>query len=98
MRTWNDKERWLRTFAGFTNLPTYVPVLGELPVLPNTYYSIELYAYQFVTERNETLRFRIEEDAYWDKKTDTWRFVRGRQERFHLIQSQRSDVTFNVQD
>ncbi|THG98330.1 hypothetical protein EW026_g3834 [Hermanssonia centrifuga] len=70
---------------GFTNLPEYVPVLGELRILPNTYYSIELYAYHFVPERNETLRFRIEEDAYWVSDKQGWQFVRGRQERFHLV-------------
>jgi len=70
---------------GFTNLPTYVPVLGELPILPNTYYSIELYAYHFVPERNETLRFRQEENAHWVEEKQAWEFVRGRQERFHLI-------------
>ena len=71
--------------TGFTNLPDFVPVLGELPILPNTYYSIELYAYSFVPERNETLRFRVEENAYWDAETESWKFVWGRQERFHLI-------------
>ncbi|RDX53896.1 hypothetical protein OH76DRAFT_1161995 [Lentinus brumalis] len=70
---------------GFTNLPDFVPVLGELRILPNTYYSIELYAYSFVSERNETLRFRVEENVYWNATTDWWHFVRGRQERFHLI-------------
>ncbi|KAL4249645.1 Peptidase M24 domain-containing protein [Abortiporus biennis] len=70
---------------GFTNLPEYVPHYGELEILPNTYYSIELYAYHFVPERNETLRFRIEEDAYWVDEVRGWEFVRGRQEKFHLI-------------
>ncbi|KAI0092206.1 hypothetical protein BDY19DRAFT_928839 [Irpex rosettiformis] len=70
---------------GFTNLPKYVPVLGELPILPNTYYSIELYAYHFVPERNETLRFRVEENARWVSEKGGWQFVYGRQERFHLI-------------
>ncbi|PSR93772.1 hypothetical protein PHLCEN_2v4667 [Hermanssonia centrifuga] len=60
-------------------------VMGELRILPNTYYSIELYAYHFVPERNETLRFRIEEDAYWVSDKQGWQFVRGRQERFHLV-------------
>ncbi|KAI0677348.1 hypothetical protein C8Q78DRAFT_84914 [Trametes maxima] len=75
--------------VGFTNLPEHVPVLGELPVQPNTYYSIELYAYSFVSERNETLRFRLEENAYWDAETEGWRFVYGRQERLHLINATR---------
>ncbi|KAI0082357.1 hypothetical protein K474DRAFT_1585357 [Panus rudis PR-1116 ss-1] len=70
---------------GFTNLPTNVPFLGELPLLPDTYYSIELYAYHFVPERNETLRFRVEEDAYWVDHEHEWEWVRGRQERFHLV-------------
>ena len=72
--------------TGFTNLPEYVPVLGELRILPNTYYSIELYAYHFVPERNETLRFRVEENAYWVDETRGWEFVYGRQERYHLIE------------
>ena len=62
-----------------------MPVLGELPILPNTYYSIELYAYSFVPERNETLRFRVEENAYWVAETQKWEFVYGRQEWFHLV-------------
>ena len=70
---------------GFTNLPEFVPILGELSILPNTYYSIELYAYSYVPERNETLRFRVEENAYWDAKTERWQFVFGRQERLHLV-------------
>ena len=75
----------IRIFLGFTNLPDFVPVLGELEILPNTFYSIELYAYHFVPERNETIRFRVEEDAYWVDQKRGWEFVRGRQERFHLV-------------
>ena len=71
--------------AGFTNLPEHVPVLGELPILPNTYYSIELYAYHFVAERNETIRLRVEENAHWVDDERGWEFVYGRQERYHLI-------------
>ncbi|EJF62397.1 hypothetical protein DICSQDRAFT_58784 [Dichomitus squalens LYAD-421 SS1] len=70
---------------GFTNLPEFVPILGELPILPNTYYSIELYAYHFVEERNETLRFRVEENVFWNATTEKWQFVYGRQERYHLV-------------
>ncbi|KDR83884.1 hypothetical protein GALMADRAFT_54315 [Galerina marginata CBS 339.88] len=74
---------------GFTNLPEYVPVLGEFPILPNTYYSIELFASHFVPERNETLRFLQEEDVAWSNESQTWKFVHGRQERFHLIDSRK---------
>ncbi|KDQ29504.1 hypothetical protein PLEOSDRAFT_27596 [Pleurotus ostreatus PC15] len=70
---------------GFTNLPEHVPILGDLPILPNTFYSIELYAYHFVPERNETLRFRLEENAHWSEEARRWRFVRGRQEKLHII-------------
>ncbi|KAI0321941.1 hypothetical protein OF83DRAFT_1050268 [Amylostereum chailletii] len=70
---------------GFTNLPTYVPVLGELPVLPNTFYSIELYAYHYIPERNETIRYRQEEDVYWVEEKQGWQWVYGRQEHLHLI-------------
>ncbi|KAL1946504.1 hypothetical protein VTO73DRAFT_14608 [Trametes versicolor] len=84
---------------GFTNLPVFVPTLGELRILPNTYYSIELYAYSFVPERNETLRFRVEENAYWDGEEERWKFVYGRQERLHLINATHPvlEPTFVVQ-
>ncbi|KAF5387670.1 hypothetical protein D9615_000606 [Tricholomella constricta] len=83
---------------GFTNLPAYVPIIGELPILPNTYYSIELYAYHFVPERNQTLRFRQEDNAYWVADTGTWEFVRGRQERYHLVDARkRTGMIFSVQ-
>ncbi|KAF5363732.1 hypothetical protein D9756_000748 [Leucocoprinus leucothites] len=75
---------------GFLNLPEFVPVVGELPLLPYTYYSIELYAYHFVEERNETIRFRIEENAHWDENSHSWVFVRGRQERFHLVDKRKA--------
>ncbi len=77
----------------------FVPTLGELRILPNTYYSIELYAYSFVPERNETLRFRVEENAYWDDGEGQWKFVYGRQERLHLVNATHPDPapTFVVQ-
>lgn len=85
--------------VGFTNLPVFVPTLGELRILPNTYYSIELYAYSFVPERNETLRFRVEENAFWDSEEERWKFVYGRQERLHLINATHPvlEPTFVVQ-
>ncbi|KXN87975.1 hypothetical protein AN958_07985 [Leucoagaricus sp. SymC.cos] len=75
---------------GFLNLPEFVPVIGELPLLPKTYYSIELYAYHLVEERNETIRFRVEENAHWDTDRQSWVFVRGRQERYHLIDQRKA--------
>ncbi|KAF9478181.1 hypothetical protein BDN70DRAFT_880354 [Pholiota conissans] len=85
------------TVMGFVNLPEYVPVLGELPILPKTYYSIELYAYHFVPERNVTLRFLQEENVAWSEELQGWKFVYGRQEKFHLVDSRRSIITFSDQ-
>lgn len=78
-------------------MPEHVPILGELAILPDTYYSIELYAYHFVPERNETIRFRIEENAHWDKETERWKFVKGRQEKFYLIDKSKDTPLWKVQ-
>lgn len=70
-----------------TNLQDAVPVLGDLPLLPKTYYSIELYAEHFVPERNATFNFMQEEDVYWDEDLQGWTWVWGRQEKFHLVRT-----------
>jgi len=75
------------TLIGMTNLQSGVPVLGDLPLLDNTYYSVELYAEHYVLERDETLNFYQEEDVYWDRETGKWEWVWGRQEEFHVIRS-----------
>ncbi|KAI8950102.1 putative lipoprotein [Xylaria longipes] len=75
------------TVIGMTNLQDGVPVLGDLPLLKDTYYSIELYAEHFVPERNTTMYFPQEEDVYWDAETETWEWVYGKQEEFLLVRT-----------
>ncbi|KAK1834454.1 hypothetical protein QBC39DRAFT_343146 [Podospora conica] len=80
------------TLIGMVNLQDGVPDLGELPLLPRTYYSIELLVRHFVPERNATLSFPLEEDVTWDfdqpaDSASPWKWAFGRQERFHLIRS-----------
>jgi len=78
------------------NLQEGVPVLGDLPLLDNTYYSIELYAEHFVPERNETMNFYLEEDVYWDDENKDWEWVWGRLEQFHLVRPPVNEL-FRVQ-
>jgi len=79
-----------------TNLQSGVPVLGELPLLNKTYYSVELYAEHFVKERNEMLNFYLEEDVFWDSEGNggkgSWEWVWGRQEKFWVIRSEKEKV------
>jgi hypothetical protein len=68
-----------------TNLQDGVPVLGDLPLLKNTYYSIELYAAHYVPERNMTIKFPQEEDVFWNEETGTWDWVFGQQTKFLFV-------------
>ncbi|KAL1890862.1 hypothetical protein Sste5346_008003 [Sporothrix stenoceras] len=81
------------TVIGMTNLQEGVPVLGELPLLANAYYSIELMAQLFVEEANATMVFPLEEDVYWDTETNAFEWVYGRQEHFHLVLPKGEEAT-----
>ena len=75
------------TLIGMTNLQDGVPVLGDLPLLNRTYYSIELSVEHFVPERNATMMFYQEEDVYWVSGEKGWEWVWGRQEKFHFVKT-----------
>ncbi|EME47534.1 hypothetical protein DOTSEDRAFT_31955 [Dothistroma septosporum NZE10] len=85
------------TLIVMTNLQDGVPFLGDLELLKQMYYSVELYAEHFVPEVNDTFNFFLEEDVSWIRKTGQFDWVYGRQENFHLIRSQQS-VILRTQD
>ncbi|MDH5308882.1 MAG: aminopeptidase P family protein [Gammaproteobacteria bacterium] len=63
------------------------PPMGDYPIHPNTAWSIELNVRVAVAEwGGKVVRFKSEEDAYFDGTTI--RFLDGRQERLHLIPRQ----------
>lgn len=76
------------TVIGMTNLQDEVPFLGDLPLLKNTYYSIELYAEHYIPEKNMSVKFPMEEDVYWSEETQTWEWVYGRQSEYLVVDPQ----------
>lgn len=68
-----------------TNLQEQVPALGDLPLLKNTYYSIELLAQHYIPEKNMTVNFPLEEDVYWREETQSWEWVYGRQSKYLVV-------------
>ncbi|KAI0036053.1 hypothetical protein K488DRAFT_42016 [Vararia minispora EC-137] len=81
--------------TGFNNLPTHVPVIGDLMILPDTFYSIELFAYHTLLGTNTTLRFMQEEDVWWVPEKGCWEWVHGRQERLHIIDAAPEEKRFD---
>ncbi|KAJ3139106.1 hypothetical protein HK100_011956 [Physocladia obscura] len=73
------------SLIGMTNLQDGVPVLGDLPIFPNMWYSIELQANVPIPEwGGGIVNFRQEEDVYIDSH-GVARWVNGRQSKIHLI-------------
>jgi len=60
-----------------------VPGAGDHPLHPNTAYSIELMVEALVPEWDRTIRFMVEQDAWFDGMTCAW--LDGRQEALWLI-------------
>ena len=74
-------------WVGMWDDPKARPVVGEYPVQPDTAWSIELNVRQAVPEwDNQPVRFKSEEDAYFDGEQIL--FLDGRQEELHLIPRQ----------
>ncbi|KAI8620508.1 putative lipoprotein [Chytriomyces sp. MP71] len=73
------------TLIGMTNLQDKVPVIGDVPVFPRMWFSIELQADVQVLEwNNQKVNFRQEEDMFLDSDgIPHW--VVGRQSELHLI-------------
>lgn len=73
-------------------------MLGELALIPNTFYSVELMAEHFVPERNATFMFPLEEDVRFNDGYG-WSWVYRRQDRFHLVKTKEpQSVPLKVQD
>jgi len=71
-------------WIGSTDNQDGIPGTGDYPIHPHTAWSIELAVEHAVPEWDgQRVRFRLEEDAYFDG--ETVRFIDGRQQRLHLI-------------
>ena len=74
-------------WVGMWDDPEARPEVGEYPVQPHTAWSIELNVRKAVPEwDNQPVRFKSEEDAYFDGEQVL--FLDGRQEALHLIPRQ----------
>ncbi|KAJ3299156.1 hypothetical protein HDU76_006396 [Blyttiomyces sp. JEL0837] len=72
------------SLIGMTNLQDGVPVLGDIPIFDNMWYSIELQANVQISEwNNQYANFRQEEDVYITNGKAKW--VYKRQSKLHLV-------------
>ncbi|EJT97759.1 hypothetical protein DACRYDRAFT_58284 [Dacryopinax primogenitus] len=74
--------------TGFVDHQEGMPVIGDLPILSRSAYSIELESEYRVDEWGVEIPFQQEEDVHWDEETQTWKWVYGRQEKFHIVKWQ----------
>lgn len=74
-----------------------MPVLGELPLIANTFYSVELGISHFVPELNATLFFPLEEDVRFDEGRG-FNWVYGRQTEFHVIKTPKRSSVLDQSD
>jgi hypothetical protein len=78
---------------GMTNLQDFVPGLGEALLGKQTWHSVELFVEHFVPELGEKLNLPLEEDVAWNKETETFEWVYGRQEKFHFVYPAAKEIT-----
>ncbi|KAH8898319.1 hypothetical protein GQ53DRAFT_881382 [Thozetella sp. PMI_491] len=79
---------------GAVNFQDGEPVKGDLPLLPNMYFSVEFFIENFVPEWNATVQFPLEENIR-PIGGDNWVWAYGRQERFHVVQTPAEEQLVN---
>lgn len=75
---------------GMANIQGPVPGVGQNKVLKKYWTSVELSGLTHVPEWGKDVRFELEEDVYWDEKTETFKFVFGQQTEYHLVKPRKA--------
>ncbi|KAH8928905.1 xaa-Pro aminopeptidase family enzyme [Atractiella rhizophila] len=86
-----DRGHFAGSLIGMTNLQDGVPHLGDLKIFQNSWYSIELSSTVYVPEWGVDVTFPTEEDVMWNSEKSKWEWAQGRQEKFHLVDSNRNE-------